>query len=122
MAFVPSKASLLANPISSAPGLVIENVIVMAGVPKIMQAMFFAATEVLIGGDKIISKEIKTDFTEGVVAKDLADLQKEFSDVAMGSYPFDGGTSLVFRSSDAKALEIAVAKMQKILSKLLGSN
>ncbi len=122
MAFVPSKASLLANPISSAPGFVIENVIVMAGVPKIMQAMFFAATEVLIGGDKIISKEIKTDFTEGVVAKDLADLQKEFSDVAMGSYPFDGGTSLVFRSSDAKALEIAVAKMQKILSKLLGSN
>ena len=40
MAYLPRKASLLDNPISSAPGFRIENVFVMAGIPKIFQAMF----------------------------------------------------------------------------------
>ncbi len=116
MAFVPSKASLLDNSVSSAPGFIIENVIVMAGVPKIMQAMFFAAAKNLIGGDKIISKEIKINLTESIIAKDLTDLQKEFTNVSMGSYPFDGGTALVFRSVDAELLEKAVEKMTKIIA------
>lgn len=117
MAFVPSRASLLDNPVSSAPGFIIENVIVMAGVPKIMQAMFFAAAKNLIGGDKIISKEIKINLTESVIAKDLTALQKEFFNVSMGSYPFDGGTALVFRSIDIAALENAVEKMTQIINK-----
>ncbi len=117
MAFVPSKARLLDNPISSAPGFMIDNVVVMAGVPKIMQAMFFAAAKNLIGGDKLISKEIKTNFTESIIAQDLAALQKEFFNVSMGSYPFDGGTALVFRSIDIIALENAVEKMTQIINK-----
>ena len=118
MAFVPSRASLLDNPISSAPGFIIENVIVMAGVPKIMQAMFFAAAKNLIGGDKIISKEIKTNLTESIVAADLTNLQKEFPNISMGSYPFDGGTSLVFRGVDNNALEMVTEKMEEILKRL----
>jgi len=116
MAFVPSTAKLLDNPVSSAPGFIIENVIVMAGVPKIMQAMFFAAARNLIGGDKIISREIKTNLTESIIAKDLGLLQKKFANVSMGSYPFDGGTSLVFRSIDIELLERVVEKMTKIIS------
>jgi molybdenum cofactor synthesis domain-containing protein len=115
MAFVPSSAKLLDNPVSSAPGFVIENVIVMAGVPKIFQAMFLAATKKLVCGDKIISKEIKTTLTESIIAKDLTALQKEFPNVSMGSYPFDGGTALVFRSVDIKALDNALEKMTKII-------
>ena len=116
MAFVPSQARLLDNPVSSAPGFIIENVIVMAAVPKIMQAMFFAASKNLVRGDKIISKEIRTSLTESIIAKDLTDLQKEFANVSMGSYPFDGGTSLVFRGVDIKVLEKAVEKMDKIIT------
>lgn len=115
MAFVPSRAKLLDNPVSSAPGFMIENVIVMAGVPKIMQAMFFAASKNLVGGDKIISREIKTHFTESIVAGDLENLQKEFPAVSMGSYPFEGGTALVFRSIDVLMLEKVVEKMGKII-------
>ncbi|MCE3254999.1 MAG: competence/damage-inducible protein [Rickettsiaceae bacterium] len=118
MAFVPSKASLLDNPVSSAPGFMMENVIVMAGVPKIMQAMFFAAEKKLIGGDKVISKEIKTNFTESVIAADLTNLQKEFPNVSMGSYPFEGGTALVFRSTNLDDLDLSVKKMEKILSQI----
>ena len=39
MARIPDGAELIENPISKAPGFRIGNVIVMAGVPSIMQAM-----------------------------------------------------------------------------------
>lgn len=116
MAFVPRSAKLLDNSVSSAPGFVIENVFVMAGVPKIMQAMFWAAAKSLSVGDKIISQEIKTELTESIIAKDLTDLQKEFPNISMGSYPFDGGTALVFRSVDVLALEEAIKKMKIIIN------
>jgi molybdenum cofactor synthesis domain-containing protein len=120
MAFVPSNASLLDNPVSSAPGFIIENVIVMAGVPKIMQEMFFAASKNLVGGDKIVSKEIRVNLTESLVAKDLAILQKEFNNVSMGSYPFEGGTGLVFRSVDVGNINLASQKMTQIIKNLNG--
>ena len=39
MARVPQGATLVDNPVSIAPGFRMDNVFVMAGVPKIMQAM-----------------------------------------------------------------------------------
>ncbi len=118
MAFIPSRATLLDNPISSAPGFRIENVFVMAGIPKIFQAMFDAAKKELIGGKKTVAREIKISLTESVIAKDFSDLQKKFPQVAMGSYPFSGGTSLVFRSTDEIALEKSFNEMSNILKKL----
>lgn len=115
MAFIPSKASLLDNPISSAPGFRIENVFVMAGVPKIFQAMFFAAKKELVGGAKTKSREIKITLTESVIAKNFSDLQQKYLQVAMGSYPFEGGTSLVFRSTDHQALDSALAEMVDLI-------
>ena len=115
MAMLPSKANLLDNPVSSAPGFRIENLFVMAGIPKIFQAMFAAAKKELICGKKTQSREIKTHLTESIIAKEFSDLQKTYPQVAMGSYPFDGGTSLVFRSVDCEALEKAVKKMELIL-------
>ena len=98
MAALPSKAILLNNSITSAPGFMVENIIVMAGVPKIMRSMFNSSLEFLDFGDKILSKELKLNITESFIAKDLAKLQHEFPDVTIGSYPFAGGTSIVFRS------------------------
>ncbi len=118
MAFVPRKARLLDNPVSSAPGFRIENVFVMAGVPKIFQAMFAAASKELNGGKKIKSKEVKTTLTESILAKDLENLQKKYPQVTMGSYPFDGGTSLVFRSNDYQLLEESATGMIEILERI----
>jgi molybdopterin-biosynthesis enzyme MoeA-like protein len=115
MAFLPSSASLLDNPVTSAPGFRIENVFVMAGVPKIFQAMFAAAKKELIGGKITKSLEIKIALTESVIAKDFEELQKKYTQVVMGSYPFDGGTSLVFRSTNYEALEHAVSEMKQKL-------
>lgn len=116
MAMLPSRASLLDNPVSSAPGFRLENVFVMAGIPKIFQAMFEAAKKELVGGKKVKSVEIKLNLTESIIAKDFSSLQKKYPQVVMGSYPFDGGTSLVFRSTDYEALDIAKSEMEKILS------
>jgi len=118
MACVPSKAKLLDNPVSSAPGFRIENVFVMAGVPKIFQAMFEAAQKELVGGKKIKMQEIKISLTESIIAKDFADLQKKYMQVTMGSYPAEGSTSLVFRSADYEALEKSVLEMTELLQKI----
>jgi molybdenum cofactor synthesis domain-containing protein len=118
MAFIPSKASLLDNPVSSAPGFRIENVFVMAGIPLIFQAMFNAAKKELPKEKVIKSKEIVVSLTESLIAKQFSDLQEEYPEVAMGSYPSDSGTSLVFRSRNYEALELSVSKMKEILKSI----
>jgi len=115
MAYLPRNASLLDNPISSAPGFRIENVFVMAGIPKIFQAMFEASTKELKSGCKIFSREIKISLTESIIAKDLTDLQNQYHEISIGSYPFDLGTSLVFRGYDKIILEEALLKMQNLI-------
>ena len=45
MAYIPARASLIMNSVSSAPGFKVKNVWVMAGVPKIMQSMFIESVE-----------------------------------------------------------------------------
>lgn len=122
MAYMPRGASLLDNPVSSAPGFRIENVFVMAGIPKIFQAMFDCAKKELIGGKKTKAREIKISLTESIIAKDFSDLQKKYSQVVMGSYPFDGGTSLVFRSTDYAALDTALEEMTSIVKKIKGDS
>ena len=122
MAYIPKTASLLDNPISSAPGFRIKNVFVMAGIPKIFQAMFEASKPYLKQGQKIESIEIKIKLTEGLIAKSLTELQKKYPAISMGSYPFDGGTSLVFRSSDIDLLRIATTEMKEILTAITSND
>lgn len=119
MADIPVGAILLDNPVSSAPGYKISNIFVFAGVPKIMQAMFEAAKEYFITGDKVYTKSISAYVTEGDIAKELSDLQSRYAEVEMGSYPFIRnerlGTSLVFRSSNTAKLDDSHEIMLKIL-------
>ena len=42
MAIIPVGAKLIDNAVSAAPGFNLENLYVSAGVPKIMQSMFFS--------------------------------------------------------------------------------
>ncbi len=115
MARIPSGAELIENSISKAPGFMIGNVIVMAGVPPIMQAMLHAATPNLRTGAKLLSNSIRVNAPEGRVAIPLAECQRAFPYVAMGSYPFfeEGrfGTNLVLRSTDAARLAEARADL-----------
>ena len=109
MADIPEGAQLIYNPVSAAPGYRMENVIVMAGVPRIMQAMFDGIKHTLKGGAPMLSASISGFVTEGALAEKLGEIQRQFAQVEIGSYPFVRhqklGTSLVARSTDASALD-----------------
>ena len=119
MARIPHGAALIENSVSKAPGFQIGNVIVMAGVPAIMEAMLLAVTPSLKTGPKLLSKSIRVHAPEGQVAAPLSDSQRAFPDVAMGSYPScEGGrygTTLVLRSPDENRIRLAKADLIKRL-------
>ncbi len=118
MTNLPSKSKLIENDILSPSGFFIENVFVIAGVPKIFRAMFDGIKKEIVGGTKIKSREIKISLPESSIAKVFADLQKKYPQVTMGSYPSETGTSLVFRSDEYDFIDIAFEEMLKILQKI----
>ncbi len=123
MARVPDGATLIENPVSKAPGFRMENVFVMAGVPKIMQAMMDKIAPQLVRGAIVQSRTIVFQGGEGDVAKPLKDIQDRFGDVTIGSYPFESpqgfATNLVLRSRDAAMLDQAVAEVSAAAALLL---
>jgi molybdenum cofactor synthesis domain-containing protein len=121
MARIPEGADLIVNSVSAAPGFRIENVHVMAGVPIIMKAMLEALVSTLRHGRKVLSRTVPAQVGEGIIAKPLSDLQDEYPDVKMGSYPRMGDgavrTELVLRSADETRLEEAFGKLRRIVAK-----
>ena len=122
MTLLPVGAELVENPVTKAPGFKMDNVFVMAGIPSIMQGMLEGARVFLETGTKMSSKSIDVFMPESFVATELSQIQDNYLNVEIGSYPFnkDGkfGTSLVMRSADLVALdrcEIEVAEMIKKL-------
>jgi molybdenum cofactor synthesis domain-containing protein len=120
MARIPSGAELITNSLSVAPGFMIENVIVLAGVPDIMQVMLDDVTPKLRTGAKMLTATIQLFRPEGDVADLFAAHQKTFPDVAMGSYPSfaDGrvSTQLVLRSTDSSLLQRARNELERVLA------
>lgn len=116
MARIPAGAELVDNPISRAPGFFIGNVIVMAGVPRIMAAMLQDVTPRLRTGAKLLSLSIHVNAPEGLIAPHLGAAQADYADVQMGSYPYfaDGkpGVYLVLRSVGQERLEEAAVGLE----------
>lgn len=121
MADIPVGAELIDNPVSAAPGFILANVYVMAGVPRIMQAMFDGVKHRLKGGAVTLSHTLSATVTEGFIATELGEIQAANPLVEIGSYPFirDGklGTSLVSRSTDKAALETVLTQLRALVQK-----
>jgi molybdenum cofactor synthesis domain-containing protein len=123
MARIPAGAELVENKQSGAPGFWIGNVIVMAGVPSIMQAMLDAAAPKLQTGVRVLSETIKGDVREGDIGTELGEIAKLHPNVSIGSYPFfdektGPNTNLVIRSRDAAHLAAAKADVEAILKRV----
>ena len=89
MATMPRGATLIENAVSAAPGFTIGNVHVMAGVPRVMQAMMDVLVPTLKGGPPIASRAAHVlGLPEGVIAEGLGQIQARFPAVDIGSYPF----------------------------------
>lgn len=120
MARIPVGATLIDNPVSKAPGFHIGNVFVMAGVPKIMQAMLLNVEKELEGGVPVESVTIDCPFGEGVIGTALGEVAKAHPLVSIGSYPVlsasNFSTKLVIRSREPAALAAARAAVESMLS------
>ena len=121
MARIPHGADLVANKVSKAPGFRIGNVIVMAGVPSIMQAMLDEVAPSLRTGVKVLSETVRADAREGDIGTPLARLAEAHPNVTIGSYPFFdevGGpnTNIVVRSRDAGDLMAAAEAVRTMLA------
>lgn len=119
MARIPDDATLIDNPVSTAPGFKLENVHVMAGVPSVFNAMVASVIPTLTGGAPLLSQTICIMRGEGDIAIPLRALAEEFTDLSIGSYPFqrDGvyGSNIVIRGTDGVRIDAAATQLADIL-------
>jgi molybdenum cofactor synthesis domain-containing protein len=120
MAMIPRGATLVANKVSGAPGFRIGNVITMAGVPAIMQAMLDEVAPTLETGAKMLSETIRADAKEGDVGTELGRIASANPGVSIGSYPFfddklGPNTNIVVRARDAAKLAEVRGQVEAML-------
>lgn len=120
MARVPDGADLIPNKMSGAPGIRVENIFIMAGVPHITAGMLDALTGTLEGGDPLLSHQIGCWVAESEISDLLAKTEKDHPGCQIGSYPFfrEGkvGANFVVRTTDAAMLNKCVAALQEGLT------
>ncbi len=120
MARVPEGASLIGNPTGGPEGFRIENVYVMAGIPRVMQAMLSTALPELRGGAPMLSRSLTAYVGESRIAQVLGRIQDNNPAVEIGSYPFsrDGrfGTTLVIRGSDQNVIDAVYDAVQSAVA------
>jgi molybdenum cofactor synthesis domain-containing protein len=120
MATMPRGAALIDNAISIAPGFTIGNVHVMAGVPRIMQAMFDTLAPTLAGGAPVLSRAVHANgVAEGRIAEGLAAIQARYPELDLGSYPYyratGNGVAIVAKGIDAAEAEAAIAEVTALM-------
>jgi molybdenum cofactor synthesis domain-containing protein len=123
MTRIPKGADLVLNKVSGAPGFWIGNVIVMAGVPSIMQAMLDEVAPNLKTGVCMLSETVHADAREGDIGLQLGEIAAANPEVAIGSYPFFDqqhrpNTNVVLRARDAQKLALAKRAVEDMLERV----
>src|SRR5438445_10142080 len=126
MTRIPKGADLVLNKVSGAAGIWIGNVIVMAGVPSIMQAMLDEVAPKLKTGIRMLTETIRADAREGDIGTQLGDIAQANPQVAIGSYPFfdpqhGPNTNVVLRARDAQKLAAAKRSVEDMLARVRGA-
>ena len=121
MLHIPEGGELIYSPATKAPGYKIGNVFVMAGIPKIMQGMLEGMYDYLEKGEVVHSRSFDILVGESFFAEKLEEIQQEFLNIAIGSYPFsrDGkyGATIVLRSIDDSALDGCEILIKELIAK-----
>lgn len=119
MARIPEGAELIDNPLSQAPGFVLDNVHVMAGVPAIFEVMLAGLKPQLKGGTAVLSHSFRVPVPEGNIAATLGALASAHPAVSIGCYPFyrgGMGTTLVLRSDQPDLLSTVANELRNQLA------
>jgi len=121
MARIPDGASLIANPVSGAPGFQTGNVFTLAGVPKIVEGMLEDIGRRLETGVVVQSVTVRgAGLREGDLAEALGVLADQYEYLSIGSYPWfrtiqDHGVALVARGIDIAALSEVAAALEALV-------
>ena len=123
MTRIPTGADLVLNKISAAPGFWVGNVIVLAGVPSVMQAMLDGVAPRLKTGVRMLSETVRADAREGDIGAALGEIAKAHPEVAIGSYPFfdearGPNTNVVLRARDSHKLKAAKEAVDAMLARV----
>ena len=121
MAWMPSKAKLILNPTSGAPGFIVENVFCLPGVPTILKSMLGGLNNEISGGEPILSFTINLNTVESEIAEPLKNVQNNNKEVEIGSYPFFKagklGVSIVIRSTDKSKIDYCTDQILDFVNK-----
>ncbi len=126
MARIPDGAELIESATILAPGFKIGNVVVMAGVPSIMQAMMDIVAPKLRVGRRMLSDSVRADAKEGDIGSPLREIAAAHPDTSIGSYPYIGddgkpNTNVVVRARDQVKLDAAMGDVKAMLATLNGA-
>jgi molybdenum cofactor synthesis domain-containing protein len=124
MARIPVGAELVPNALSKAPGFWLGNVIVMAGVPAIMQSMLDTVGQKLEVGVQMLVETIQAGaIAEGRYAMQLEEIARHYDGVSIGSYPSFTSqgmrNQIVLRSRDSERLEQAARQVRQMISEII---
>ncbi len=127
MAHMPAGAKIIESSVSAIPSFMALNVLVLAGIPTIMQSMFLNAKRHFRTGLRSHNIVIPTHLKEGQFSAALAVLQGELPHVTIGSYPIYGEdrknhVDLVLSGYQPDLLEEAAVKVKKLLASLESAN
>ncbi|MEA2904700.1 MAG: hypothetical protein QOI12_2087 [Alphaproteobacteria bacterium] len=126
MTRIPAGAELVHNKVSAAPGFWLGNVIVMAGVPSIMQVMLDEVAPKLQTGVRMLSETVRADCREGDIGTPLGEIAKANPEVSIGSYPYfdeqrGPNTNVVLRARDQEKLTAARRAVEEMLTRVRGA-
>ena len=126
MAMMPDNADLIPNPLTAAPGFIIENVFVLPGVPEILKKMIDYVFQNIKKGKPKTIITINTNLFESAIANQLNDIQNKYIECSIGSYPYfnyvekTGGVNIVISSWKLENLDDVVGEVTKMISLLGG--
>ncbi len=106
MATLPEGAKVIKNDVGSAPGFIVENVLVMPGVPEEMKDIF-SKVEDMFGCLPYYEERVRVEGFEDRIADLLKMLVEKYGDVNIGSYPKPGYVTVKFSGSNRENVKKA---------------
>ena len=120
MADVPQGSVLWDNESVFFPQVVVRNVLVFPGVPRLLRLKFDAIADRLSSGPRVRTERLVSTAAETDIAALLGDAQRQFGAVDIGSYPqFDEKpytVTVTLDSRDDAALEACLVHLREALA------
>jgi molybdenum cofactor synthesis domain-containing protein len=120
LALVPEGAELITNELTAAPGFIVENILVLPGIPKLVESMI-GVLETKLDGVAFKTEVVRTMLKESEIAHHLEAVLDAYPAVKIGSYPqmeaTDHRVKIAMRSRDEGSLSEAKSMLLKKIEK-----